>query len=185
MTLVTPRAPGTPQCRHLHHAVVPAGGAPAYPPLLAGSSAVSIPQFPAARRRSIPSLRSLHVPALFANGSGHLSPSRRARQRVNMAAPMAAVAARAMLWVAGAAAAGPLRLGVGVLGPRAYSGGGCIWEVAGQTPGRTGTGREALWWAGRCMWRQEPTRSWCALGAFLVYSVFISSSPPGEPLERE
>lgn len=30
--LVTPRAPGTPRCRHLHHAVAPAGGALASPP---------------------------------------------------------------------------------------------------------------------------------------------------------
>ncbi|XP_066189479.1 GTPase Era, mitochondrial isoform X1 [Sylvia atricapilla] len=60
-----------------------------------------------------------------------------------MAAPMAA-AARAALRAAGA---GPLRLGAGALGPRAYSGDGCIWEVTGGTPGRTGTGREALWWA--------------------------------------
>lgn len=61
-----------------------------------------------------------------------------------MAAPMAAAAARAVLWAAGAAAARPLRLGAGALGPRVYSGGGWIREVAGGTPGRTGASREAL-----------------------------------------
>ncbi|XP_014110323.1 PREDICTED: GTPase Era, mitochondrial [Pseudopodoces humilis] len=52
-----------------------------------------------------------------------------------MAAPMAAAAARAVLWAVGAAAAGPLRLGAGALGPRAYSEGDRIREVAGGNPG--------------------------------------------------